>query len=138
MVELYYRLGVRSIQLTWNGRNQLGDGCGESETNSKLSRFGKTVVKEMNRLKMLVDVSHASESTFYSAAAVSQSPIIVSHANARTLCDHVRNLTDDQIKVIAGMGGVIGMCFFPKFVDLKKPSLKRMVDHMDHIAAWLG
>lgn len=138
MVELYYRLGIRSIQLTWNGRNLIGDGCGESETKGKLTRFGKAVVKEMNRIGMLVDVSHASESTFYSVMETSDSPVVVSHANTRALCDHIRNLTDKQIKTLAEQKGVIGICFFPVFIDLEKPSLERLLDHVDHIASLVG
>lgn len=138
MVELYYRLGIRSITLTWNGRNLIGDGCGETETNGKLTRFGKAVVKEMNRVGMVVDVSHASESTFYSVAETSDSPIIVSHANVRRLCDHVRNLTDEQIKVVAEKNGTIGICYFPPLIDLKKPSLKKLLDHIDYIADLVG
>jgi len=138
MVELYYQLGVRSIQLTWNGRNLVGDGCGERDTMGKLTRFGKAVVKEMNRLGMVVDVSHASESTFYSAAETSDAPIIVSHANARALCDHVRNLTDHQIKTVAEKEGVIGICFVDVFIDSKKPSLEKLLDHVDHMANLVG
>ena len=139
MVEIYYLLGVRSIQLTWNGGNLIGDGCGERETR-KLTDFGKAVIKEMNSLGMVVDVSHASESTFYSAAEVSDSPIIVSHANARALCNHVRNLNDEQIKVVAEKGGVIGIAFVPEFIDIdsKKVCLQRLIDHIDHIASLVG
>jgi membrane dipeptidase len=138
MVELYYRLGIRSIQITWNGRNLLGDGCGERETYGKLTRFGKAVVKEMNRLGMVIDVSHISESTFYSVAETSDSPIIASHANARAVCDHVRNLTDEQIKILAEKNGVMGICYYPSFIDSEKPSLERLLDHVDHIAGLVG
>lgn len=138
IVEVFYRLGIRSIQLTWNGRNLIGDGCGERETGGKLTRFGKAVVKEMNRLGMVVDVAHASESTFYSAAEISEAPIIVSHANARAVCDHVRNLTDHQIKTVAEKEGVIGICFVDVFIDSKKPSLEKLLNHVDHIANLVG
>jgi len=138
MVELYYRLGIRSIQITWNGRNLLGDGCGERETNGRVTRFGKSVVKEMNRLGMVVDVSHASDSTFYSVADTSDSPIIASHANARAVCAHVRNLTDEQIKILAEKNGVMGICYYPAFIDPEKASLERLLDHVDHIADLVG
>jgi membrane dipeptidase len=138
LIDLYYRLGVRSIQLTWNGRNLVGDGCGESQTAGGLTRFGKAVVKEMNRMGMVVDLSHASEATFYSAVEVSEDPVIVSHANARAVHDHVRNLTDEQIKVLAQQGGVIGVCFFPVFIDKENPSLEKLLDHVDHIAELVG
>jgi membrane dipeptidase len=138
MVELYHRLGIRSIQLTWNSRNLLGDGCAESETGGKLTRLGKAVVKAMNRLGMVIDLSHASEATFYSALETSQAPIIVSHANARAVCGHIRNLTDDQIRALARQGGVIGACLFPRFIDPEWPSMERLLDHVDHIASLVG
>ncbi|MGA1864582.1 MAG: dipeptidase [bacterium] len=138
MVELYYRLGVRSITLTWNGRNLVGDGCGEWETNGRLTSFGKKVVREMNRLGMLVDVAHASESTFYSVAETSDSPFIVSHANAKALCNHKRNLSDEQIKMVAEKKGIIGICHYPDFLDLEKPSLNKLLDHIDYIVDIIG
>jgi membrane dipeptidase len=138
MVELYHRLGIRSIQLTWNGRNLLGDGCAETEAGGKLTRLGKAVVKAMNRLGMVIDLSHASEATFYSALEVSAAPIIVSHANARAVCNHIRNLTDDQIRALARQGGVIGACLFPRFIDPERPSMERLLDHVDHIASLVG
>jgi len=137
-VKFYYLIGIRSIQLTWNARNLLGDGCAESATGGKLTRFGKAVVQEMNSLGMLIDLSHSSESTFYSVAETSTSPFIVSHANARALCNHVRNLTDDQIKLLAQKGGLMGTCFFPRFIDPERPSLERLLDHVDHIAGLVG
>lgn len=138
MLELYYRLGIRSIQLTWNSRNLLGDGCAETEAGGRLTRLGKAVVKTMNRLGMVIDLSHASEATFYSALDTSEAPIIVSHANARAVCSHLRNLTDDQIRALAQHGGVIGACLFPRFIDPEQPSMERLLDHIDHIAALVG
>lgn len=137
-LDLYHRLGIRSVQLTWNARNLVGDGCAESATGGGLTAFGKAVVAEMNRRRMLVDLSHASEATFYSAAEVATAPFIVSHANARAVCDHRRNLTDRQLRLLAERGGVIGLCFFPWFIDANRPSLQRLIDHFDHIASVIG
>jgi membrane dipeptidase len=137
-VEFYYRVGIRSIQLTWNARNLLGDGCAESASGGKLTRFGKAVVREMNRLGMLIDLSHSAESTFYSVAETSTAPFIVSHANARALCNHLRNLTDDQLKLLAQKGGLVGACFFFRFIDTERPSMSRLLDHVDHIAGLVG
>jgi membrane dipeptidase len=137
-IDLYHRLGIRSIQLTWNARNLVGDGCAESKTGGGLTAFGESVVAEMNRRQMLVDLSHASEATFYSAAESATAPFIVSHANARAICDHRRNLTDRQLKLLAECGGVIGLCFFPWFIDASRPSLRRLLDHLDHIAGLIG
>lgn len=137
-LDIFYRLGIRSLQLTWNARNFVGDGCGESQTRSGLTRFGKALVAEMNRKRMLLDLSHASESLFYSAAETTSAPFIVSHANARALCDHPRNLTDHQIRLLAEQGGTLGLCFFPGFVDPERPSIDRLLDHLDHIAGLVG
>lgn len=111
-----FRLGVRAMTLTWNHRNQLGDGVGEGERASGLSKFGCEVVAEMNNLGMLVDVSHLSERGFWDVLAISQEPVIASHSNAYSLCQHPRNLSDDQIRALADRGGVIGVNFYPRYV----------------------
>jgi len=129
-----YRLGVRSLTLTWNHRNDLGDGVSEEGTKGGLTRFGKEVVREMNRLNMLVDVAHLSEAGFWDVLEVSDKPVIASHANCRSICAHPRNLTDRQIKALAGAGGVIGLCFYPDFVHEHVPSLEKLLDHVDHLA----
>lgn len=133
-----YRLGVRSLTLTWNGRNELGDGVGEGGTGSRLTSFGEAVVKEMNSLGMLVDVSHLSDPGFWHVLKVSQAPVMASHSNCRSLCQHPRNLTDEQIKALAAAGGVLGINFYADFVCSQAPSLDRVVDHMVHIGNLAG
>jgi membrane dipeptidase len=128
-----YRLGVRSLGLTWNGRNELADGVGEAGSDGGLTDFGRTVVAEMNRLGMLIDLAHIAERGFRDVLEVSEKPIIVSHANVRSRCDHPRNLTDAQIKALAARGGVLGITFVPDFVDRSKPSLDRVLDHIEHV-----
>lgn len=137
-LDIMHRWGIRSVQLTWNARNMVGDGCGESATGGGLTRFGRRLVGEMNARRMLVDLSHASEALFYSVADTATAPFIVSHANARAICDHPRNLTDDQLKVLAAQGGVVGLCMFPWFIDPEKPSPERLADHLDHIVSTVG
>ena len=132
------RWGIRSIQMTWNARNLVGDGCGESMTGSGLTRFGRRVVGEMNRRRMLIDLSHASEALFFSVAETTEAPFIVSHANSRALCEHPRNLTDDQLRLLGERGGVVGLCMFPWFVEHEKPSVERLADHLDHIVSLIG
>lgn len=112
----FFRLGVRALSLTWNNRNDLADGVGEDSANSGLSDFGRQVIEEMNRLGMIVDVSHLSEKGFWEVIKLSKTPIIASHSNAASLCPHPRNLTDQQIKAIADQGGVIGVNFYPRFL----------------------
>lgn len=138
VLRMFYRLGVRSLTLTWNGRNELADGVGESCSGGGLTEFGVAVVKEMNRLGMMVDVSHLAEAGFRDVLRHSQKPVLASHSNSRRLCDHPRNLTDQQIKVLASSGGVMGLCFYPPFVSRENPSLERLLDHAVHIATLAG
>lgn len=138
VLRVFYRLGVRCLTLTWNYRNELGDGVFEGRTKGGLTRFGVEVVREMNRLNMLVDVSHLSEAGFWDVLAVSSKPVIASHSNCRQLCNHPRNLTDEQIKALAGTGGVVGICFYPAFVHVSEPSLEKLLDHIDHVAEVAG
>ncbi|MDK2887220.1 MAG: rane dipeptidase [Thermoanaerobacter sp.] len=133
VLRILYRLGVRSITLTWNGRNELADGVAEEGTRGGLTRFGREVVREMNRLGMLVDVSHLSEAGFWDVLEVSSRPVVATHANSRYICDHRRNLSDEQIRALAAQGGVIGLCFYPPFVHPTQPSLSKLLDHLDHM-----
>ena len=106
-VELFAELGVRVVQLTYNNQNELGGSCYEPH-DSGLARFGREVVREMNRAGILVDCSHVGDRTTLDAIEASEKPIAVTHANARSLYDHKRNKSDDVIKALAASGGVIG------------------------------
>lgn len=130
-----HRLGVRCLTLTWNGRNELADGVLESGTGGGLTTFGREVVQEMERLGMVVDVAHLAPAGFWDVLSLTHLPVIASHANAQALCDHPRNLTDEQVRALAAKGGVIGVSFVPAFVDPEKPTLERVVDHIEHLAA---
>ena len=113
----FYRLGVRYMTLTWNNTNNWADaGRGEKKHNG-LSEFGKEVVREMNRLGMLVDVSHVSDETMSDALDVSKAPIIASHSSARALSNVPRNIPDDLLRRIAKNGGVVQVNFYSVFVD---------------------
>ena len=115
----FYRLGVRYMTLTWNNTNDWADaGRGEKKHNG-LSDFGKEVVREMNRLGMLVDVSHVSDKTMSDALDVSKAPIFASHSSARALSNVPRNIPDDLLKRIAKNGGVVQVNFYSLFVDQK-------------------
>src|SRR5947207_3966745 len=115
----FYRLGVRYMTLTWNNTNDWADaGRGEKKHNG-LSEFGKDVVREMNRLGMLVDVSHVSDKTMSDALDVSKAPIFASHSSARALSNVPRNIPDDLLRRIAKNGGVIQVNFYSLFVDQK-------------------
>jgi len=133
VLRVMYRMGVRSITLTWNGRNELGDGVDEEITGGGLTGFGAAVVAEMNRLGMLVDVSHLSERGFWDVLKISRQPVIASHSNCRALCDHPRNLKDEQIKALADKGGVVGITFVPDFLGSENPSVDDVIAHIDHV-----
>jgi membrane dipeptidase len=159
-----HRRGVRYLTLTWNNGNQwAGSSIGVDGTRTAgLTDFGREVVREMNRLGMLVDVSHVSEATFADAVAASSRPVVASHSSARALADHPRNLTDDQLRAVARNGGVVAVNFYAAFLDaryfaakdsleralgdaarprvhaLPRPSLSVLIDHIDHIARVAG
>ncbi len=140
LLRTYYRLGIRAMGLTWNQRNDLADGVGEKSAKSGLSDLGISVVKEMERLGMLVDVSHLSETSFWGVDRVAERPYVASHSNARSLASHPRNLTDKQIEALAAKGGVIGVVFCPFFIDddEAKATMSRLCDHIDHIKRVAG
>lgn len=129
----YYRAGVRGLTLTWNGRNELGDGVGMGASAAGLSPFGREVVQAMSRLGMMVDVSHLSVPSFWDVVREVRTPIIATHSNCFSICDHPRNLTDQQIHIIAQTGGVIGVTYVPQFIDRDRPTLTRVLDHIDHL-----
>jgi membrane dipeptidase len=118
-LRMLYERGARYLTLTWNNGNEwAGSSLGSNETSmGGLTDFGRQVIREMNRLGMLVDVSHVSDATLADVLATSASPIIASHSSARALADHPRNLTDEQLRAIAGRGGVVCVNFFSRFID---------------------
>ena len=129
-LEVFHRLGVRIIQLTYNERNLLGNGCWE-RTDEGLSNFGLDAVREMNRLGILIDLSHVGDRTTLDAIEGSRQPVACTHANARSFVDNVRNKTDEALKLIAEGGGVIGANAFPPF--LPNGFLSTLPDFIDAI-----
>lgn len=139
-IERFKKLGVSYITLCHNGNNDLCDSArGEAEWGG-LSPFGKEAVAEMNRLGILVDISHAAESTFYDVLETSTQPIIASHSSARALCNHPRNLTDDQLKALAAKQGVVQICLYKGFIneEAEKASLTDAIRHINHIVDLIG
>ena len=133
----YFRLGMRVMNLTWHQRNQVADGVAEP-SNSGLSNFGREVVREMNRLGILIDLSHLSPSGVKDVLQLSSQPVVASHSNAKAICPHQRNLDDESIKGIAEKGGVIGVAFLGRFVAEENATLSDVLDHVDHIAKLAG
>jgi membrane dipeptidase len=118
----FYRLGVRYMTLSWSNTNEWADSSGDInnpkiEHHNGLSDFGKQVVLEMNRLGMLVDISHVADKTFYDTIAVTKAPVIASHSSARALTNHPRNMTDDMLRAVAKNGGVVQVNFYNAFID---------------------
>ena len=118
----YYRLGVRYMTLTWSNTNEWADSSGDIDDpkvqhHNGLTDFGKQVVLEMNRLGMIVDISHVADKTFWDAIAVTKAPVIASHSSARALVDAPRNMTDDMLRAVAKNGGVVQVNFFSGFDD---------------------
>jgi membrane dipeptidase len=118
----FYRLGVRYMTLSWSNTNEFADSSGDVddpkiEHHNGLTDGGKQIVLEMNRLGMLVDISHVADKTFYDAIATSKAPVIASHSSARALTNHARNMTDDMLRAVAKNGGVVQVNFYNAFID---------------------
>jgi len=137
-LRVYHRLGVRMVGLVHSIRNELADGVADRRTGGRLSEMGAQAVQELNRLGMIVDVSHLSDEGFWDVMELTKAPVIATHSNARAVCDHPRNMTDDMIRALADNGGVMGMNFAPAFVHPTKATLEALVDHIDHIVGLVG
>src|SRR6202046_2324821 len=117
VLRMYYQLGIRSMTLTHSRNNNWADSATDKPAHNGLTDFGKQVVREMNRLGMMVDVSHVADKTFYDVLAVSKAPVIASHSSCRALCSAPRNMTDDMIKALAAKGGVIQINYHIGFLS---------------------
>lgn len=131
--------GVRMMTLTWNGSNEIGSGVFSGDTFG-LTLFGREAIPEMERLGIVVDISHASEKLFYDVAEIAAKPLVASHSNSKALCGHPRNLTDDQFNVIKRSGGLVGLNFYDAFLndDKEKASAKDLYAHAEHFLALGG
>mgnify|MGYP001152859916 CR=1 FL=1 len=138
-LRIFYKLGVRSICLTWNYRNEIADGVAEAISGGGLTVFGRDVVKEMNRLGMLIDLSHISERGFWDVMTLTRQPVILSHSNAYKVCPHRRNLKDEQIEAVKQNGGVIGINLYPYFLNgSDKATIDDVIRHIEHIIGITG
>lgn len=129
-LETFYRAGVRMMSLTWNPSNRLADGAMEHRLGG-LTAFGRRIIRRMQELGIIVDVSHLSEKSFWDVYKLTRGPVIASHSDAASIQPHPRNLNNDQIHALAARGGVIGINFYPEF--LGEPSLERVAVHIDHL-----
>lgn len=127
----FVQRGVVYITLCHNGDNDICDSARGCNTHGGVSRFGEQVIREMNRLGIMVDMSHAAEKSFYDALEISSMPIVCSHSSSRALCDHPRNLTDDQMRALAAKGGVAQTTLYSGF--LKKDGEATIIDAIEHL-----
>ncbi|MDY4920394.1 MAG: dipeptidase [Phascolarctobacterium sp.] len=135
-----YELGVRAMTLVWSNRNDIADGVNEECSRGGLTVFGRQVVAEMNRLGMLVDVSHIAPAGFWDVIETSSKPIIATHSNAKALCSHPRNLDDKQILAINENDGLIGITFAGQFLeeDYNNACIESVYRHIDHMLNLMG
>ncbi|MEG1365461.1 MAG: membrane dipeptidase, partial [Cetobacterium sp.] len=138
-IEKLYELGIRHGNLTWNEENELGTGVkGNSERG--ITEKGRKLLKKMEDLGMIIDVSHANEKSFWDILESTKTPIIASHSNAQTLCNVARNLSDEQLRAIAKRRGVVGINSYKNFIDVSEENqtLERLVDHIDYMVKIMG
>ncbi len=137
-VALFRRLGLRCAQLTYNTQNMLGSGSTE-RVDGGVSDYGAAIIAEMEKQRMLIDVSHSGDRTTLDAIAIAKGPIAITHSNARALVNHPRVKTDEAIKALAAKGGVMGVTGVRMFVRTTDPTnVGHMADHIDHVAKLVG
>ena len=131
--------GIVYMTLCHNGDNDICDSARGSQTHNGVSDFGRKVISEMNRLGIMVDLSHAAESSFYDALELSETPIVCSHSSCRALCDHPRNLTDDQMRALAQKGGVMQVTLYNGFlVKEGQATIEDALRHLEHAISIMG
>jgi membrane dipeptidase len=138
LLDTFHRLGVRIASMTWNRRTMMADGVGEQDAGGRLTRLGLEAVAEMERLGMLVDVSHLSEVGFWHLASVAAKPFVASHSSCQALQPHPRNLTDEQIRAVAASGGFVALNGFGPFLSPGSPTVDSFLAHIQHAVALVG
>lgn len=137
MVEVFARLGVRIAQLTYNIQNHVGGSCYEPQ-DSGLTRFGRTIVAEMNRVGMLIDLSHVGNRTSLDAVAASSEPVAITHSNPTWFVDNPRNKPDEVIRAVTDRGGILGCCLYPLVLGGEKATLERFCQMVARLVEDLG
>lgn len=131
--------GIVYMTLCHNGDNDICDSARGSNTHHGVSVFGQQVIQEMNRLGIMVDLSHAADKSFYDALELSSQPIVCSHSSCRALCDHPRNLTDEQMRALAAKGGVMQVTLYPGFlVKDGEATVLHALQHLEHAIKVMG
>jgi len=144
LLKIFYELGVRAAGLVWSRRNFVADGCSfspvEEGQRGGLAKFGVQVVRRMEEMNMLIDVSHLNDEGFWDVVKFTKKPFIASHSNVRNIQDRMRNLTDEQIKAIAQRNGVIGINAYKSIAGVKEGEnpIKKLADHIEYIVELVG
>ena len=135
-LKTFYDLGVRMLTLTWNFDNHI---AGANGSKKGLSEFGRMLVTKMNELGMIIDLSHASENTFYDTLKITKKPIVLSHSNSYTICPHPRNITDEQFRALIKNNGCVGINFYPEFLNkTKKADIYDIISHIEYFLSLGG
>jgi membrane dipeptidase len=138
LVDVMWRMGVRMSSLSWNRRTMMADGIAERDTGGRLTQLGVDAVRRMEEIGVVIDVSHLSEAGFFHLAEVATRPFIASHSSCRALSGHPRNLSDDQLRVMADTGSFVAVNAFGPFLTDGKPTVERYVDHLEHAMSIVG
>jgi len=137
LLEVFVRLGARILGLTWNERNAFASGSQQARDEG-LSRLGKELVREADRLNLILDLSHLSERSFWDVLEDTSGPVVASHSNAHALYAHPRNITDDQIRAIGDRGGIVGLMIQQFALGSREATLKDFLHHVDHAVSLVG
>lgn len=137
-IEELHNKGIKVMSITWNNDNELG--CGAYTTNDTgLAKLGREYIKKLQEKNIFIDISHSSEKTFWDTAKLTTKPIVATHSCVYKICSNERNLTNEQIKEIAKSNGIIGICFYSKFLNsINKATIKDVVKHIKHIVNLVG
>jgi membrane dipeptidase len=137
LLQIFSRLGVKAVALTWNHKNALA--CGAAvKKDTGVTPEGRMILQEMEKSNIALDVSHLGRKSFWDALGIYSRPVMASHSNADLVCRHERNLDDTQIKAIIGSGGFIGVCYFPKFIGSSSATPEDICRHIDHMVSLGG
>ena len=134
-IDILVENNVKFLTLTWNGENELGYGADE---NKRLKEFGRLCVRRLEEVGIVTDVSHLSEAGFYDVATESTKPFVATHSNSKKICDHRRNLSDEQFKHICSIGGIVGINFHKPFVSIDGDYISSLLSHIEHFLSLGG
>ena len=137
LIRIFHRLGIRWAGLTWNDANEVAQGVGVANATGLTSQ-GRAIVREMQQVGMLVDLTHVHRVGFFDAVELASRPMIVSHSNPNGICPHARNLDDEQLDAIKTLNGVVGVNFFPRMVAEEGPTIEHVADHVDYLVEHIG